>query len=311
MGLLAYLFGRIEWSQVRELACTLDGGWWLAALVVYVASQWASAWRWSRLTRPVGLSATYRQCLRWYFEGSFFSLCLPTSIGGDVWKAWRLAGTADARLLAGCTVLADRLAGLTALLVIGLSALAQRSFQLTPGACLFFGAALYLGALAAIYAGLAALDWLARRRWPLVGDLLFKLMPLGRHPSLFWKAVTWGLVVQSLNIAAVMLLGRALALDLPMGAYAAAVPLVALATVLPISLNGIGVREGGMAWMLASYAVPQTEAAALGLLWTLVNMTSGLLGGVVYLTGRDQHREAGVAYRARYWPWPRAWRRWR
>src|SRR5438445_6799142 len=114
LGLLVYLFRRVDWPQIRELARTLEARWCLAALVVYVASQWASAWRWHRLARPVGLSATYRQCLRWYFEGSFFSLCLPTSIGGDVWKAWRLAGTADERLLAGCTVLAHRLAGLTA-----------------------------------------------------------------------------------------------------------------------------------------------------------------------------------------------------
>ena len=290
VGLLAYLFGRIEWFQVRELLGTLDSGWWLAALVVYVASQFASAWRWSRLARPVGLPATYRQCLRWYFEGSFFSLCLPTSIGGDVWKAWRLAGTADERLLAGCTVLADRLAGLTAVLVIGLSALAKQSFRLTSGEALFLGAGLYLGALVVIYLGLTMLGWFGRRlwRWPLIGDLLFKLMPFGHHPAVAWKAVSWSIVVQSLNVAAVMLLGRAMALDLPLGAYAAAVPLVALATVLPISLNGIGVREGGMAWMLAAYAVPQTEAATLGLLWTMVNMTSGLLGGVVYLVGREK-----------------------
>ena len=300
-GLLAYVFGRIEWIQVRGLIGTLDAGWWLAALVVYLASQFAGAWRWSRLARPVGLSATYRQCLRWYFEGAFFSLCLPTSIGGDVWKAWRLAGTANERLLAGCTVLADRLAGLTALLVIGLAALAKQSFRLTAGEALFLGGGLYFGALGAIYLGLAALGWLGRRlwRWPLVGDLLFKLVPFGRHPSVVWKAVTWGIVVQSLNVAAVVLLGRALALDLPMGAYAAAVPLVALATVLPISLNGIGVREGGMAWMLASYAVSQTEAATLGLLWTLVNMTSGLLGGVVYLVGRGNRAEPGARSDAR------------
>ncbi|HEV3006143.1 MAG TPA: glycosyltransferase, partial [Pirellulales bacterium] len=282
----------------RVLASTLDVAGWLAALAVYVASQWVSAWRWSRLARGVGLRSTYRQCLRWYFEGSFFSLCLPTSIGGDVWKAWRLAGTSGERLLAGCTVLADRLAGLTALLVIGLAALAKRSFQLSLGETAVVALGLYLGALAAITIALAALDWLGGRlwRWPLFGDLVFKLSPFGHHPAVAWEAVTWGLVVQSLNVAAVWLLGRALGLDLPTGVYAFAVPLVSLATVLPISLNGVGVREGGLAWVLASYAVPQAQAAMLGLLWTLVNMTSGLLGGIVYATGRER-RGATIAQR--------------
>jgi glycosyltransferase involved in cell wall biosynthesis/uncharacterized membrane protein YbhN (UPF0104 family) len=293
VGLLVYLFGSMEWSQIRALAGALDKAGCLAALAVYVASQCVSAWRWSRLARGVGLPASYRQCLRWYFEGSFFSLCLPTSIGGDVWKAWRMACTVPERLLAGCTVLADRLAGLTALLVIGLSALAKRSFDLTLGETVIVGVGLYAVALAAIAIGLAALEWFGRRlwRWPRAGDVIFQLMPFGHHPAVTWKAVTWGLVVQALNVVAVLLLGRALGLDLPTGAYAFAVPLVSLATVLPISLNGIGVREGGLAWVLASYAVPQAQAATLGLLWSLVNMTSGLVGGIVYMTGR-QPRDA-------------------
>jgi glycosyltransferase involved in cell wall biosynthesis len=64
-----------------------------------------------------------------------------------------------------------------------------------------------------------------------------------------------------------------------------AVPAVALLTILPVSISGVGVREGALVWMLASYGLSQELAVALGLLWFLVTVVSGLAGGIVYLCG--------------------------
>ena len=92
----------------------------------------------------------------------FFSLCLPSSIGGDVVKAYRLAPTAAGRVLAGCTVLADRATGLVGLFVIGLTALAARRFELSLVAALAAGAGILVAALASVSLGLAILNRLVR-----------------------------------------------------------------------------------------------------------------------------------------------------
>ena len=65
-----------------------------------------------------------------------------------------------------------------------------------------------------------------------------------------------------------------------------AVPLVALAMVLPISISGVGVREGGLALLLAPYGVPAEKAVAIGLLWFLLNILCGLAGGLMFLADR-------------------------
>lgn len=59
-------------------------------------------------------------------------------------------------------------------------------------------------------------------------------------------------------------------------------PAVALLTMLPISISGVGVREGGLAWMLASYGVSEELGVTLGLLWFLVAIAGGMIGGGVY-----------------------------
>jgi glycosyltransferase 2 family protein len=61
--------------------------------------------------------------------------------------------------------------------------------------------------------------------------------------------------------------------------------MVSLLTLLPVSVNGMGVREGGVALFLQQYQVDESKALMLALLWFAVFAVVGLMGGVVYLCG--------------------------
>ena len=87
-------------------------------------------------------------------------------------------------------------------------------------------------------------------------------------------------------------IGNAIGLGIPLAAYCVAVPTVSLLTTLPLSIGGVGVREGGLAWMLASYGVSEELGVTLGLLWFSTNIASGLIGGCVYLLGFKRPYEA-------------------
>ena len=65
--------------------------------------------------------------------------------------------------------------------------------------------------------------------------------------------------------------------------YGVAAPMVALLTLLPVSLNGMGVREAGMVVFLAPAGVPAGPAVTLAFLWFLIQTAAGLLGAGVYL----------------------------
>ena len=60
-------------------------------------------------------------------------------------------------------------------------------------------------------------------------------------------------------------------------------PLVSLLAMLPLSLNGLGVREGSLVLLLAPYGVAAPAAVALGLAWFAMTLALGLVGGLVYL----------------------------
>ncbi len=296
-ALLGYLLSRLDRQVLGDAISGVPAVGWLLAVLVYLLSQVVSAVRWAGLARPIGFHIGWLRFGQLYFEGMFFSLCLPSSIGGDVVKALRLGGDGRGRILAGCTVLADRLAGLVAVVLIGLTALAQRTYSLSPVQTGLVAIALSAMALAATRIGFAVLHWPGNRiadDHPLT-HFLQRLLPYHRHPYVFWTAIGWSAIVQGLNVVTVMVLGDALGLELPLVAYCIAVPVVALLTVLPISLNGVGVREGGLVWILSTYGVSEAHGVALGLLWLSVSVVTGLIGGLVYLFGPPLPQEPNRA----------------
>jgi uncharacterized membrane protein YbhN (UPF0104 family) len=77
--------------------------------------------------------------------------------------------------------------------------------------------------------------------------------------------------------------GIALQLDVPFVFYFILIPPIAVATMIPVSLNGLGVREGAFVFFLAQVGVPEAQALSLALLWLGVLIASSLIGGLVWL----------------------------
>jgi len=297
-ALLAYAVRGVDWfdrevdGQVKKgMASVLtqaDWSWWAAGLLLAVLVQVVAGIRWAELARPLGFEFPRWLFVRRFFEGMFFSLCLPSSIGGDVVKAYRIGDTTPRRLLAGCTVLADRLTGLSALAVLGGAALAARKYELSLPMTLLVAGGLLAVALAAFLLALAFLD-------TIVGLLpegpgrrfLSQLLPYQQRPSLIAKAIGWSFLVQAGGAVSVAVSARALGVEQPLSVWFSVVPLVALAMVLPISIGGFGVRENATAFLLSEQGVPVDRAVGVALLWGLSQIAIGLVGGVLFMLDRS------------------------
>ena len=287
--LMAYVLRGVSWRAFAELIANADWRWWIAGLVTGITVQVAAGVRWAALARPLGFPFS-RRFFGWRFcEGSFFSLCLPGSIGGDVVKAYRVGDTTQRRLLAGCSVLADRLTGLAALGVLAGAAFAGTKYVLPLPATLAIGGGLLLLTLAVFMGGVASIDRLLAfvpAPHP-AREFIARLMPYQQRPSLMAQAVGWSFIVQMGGACAVGLMARSLGVVQPLSIWFAVVPLVALAVVLPISINGVGVRENALAVLLAPYGVAAESAVAVGLLWLASQIVTGLIGGGLFLIDRQ------------------------
>lgn len=280
--LLAVLFWATDWRHVCGRFTEIRLGLWLAALGLFLVTQLVSAWRWQILSRPLGFHRPLWQHAGFLFIGMFFSLLLPTSVGGDVVRAWYLDGTSGRRLRAFLSVFLDRLSGLVVLV-----ALAGLASLLSPAPLERWVQICVWGAIAGALLGLAALLYSSRipglgGKYARVGAEASRSVALVFAPLPLFLSV----VVQSANVILVWLVGRAIAAPVPASYYWILVPLVTLATMLPITFNGMGVREGAMVVFLAPLGISAGTAVSLSFLWFCVFTAASVLGGAVYVFGR-------------------------
>ncbi len=305
-SLIGLLYARLDGQLVTSSIRTIPVLYWILALTTYLIAQTISTLRWSLINAAFGFAASLGTQLRISFSGMFFNLCLPTSIGGDVYKACALGTDAASRVRAATTVFLDRAIGLVALLIIaGVALLRERSLSAwIAEAGMDFSGKLTLGIVAgsvvavcglAMFAprGPASKFWLQlRERVRRSARLRTMTAPRRSQFRVMGVALMLSLVIQFLNVVLVIELARGMGVELPAQCFFVAVPGVILLSVLPISFNGIGLREAGLATLLARYGLTSEIGVGLGLAWFVVIVCASLLGGVVFAWGRRRESTA-------------------
>jgi uncharacterized membrane protein YbhN (UPF0104 family) len=286
VALLTWLVYSADWSKIGHTFSQLRLGLWFAAVALYIATQFVSAVRWRLLAEPLGFQRSMTEYTAFYFIGMYFNLFLPTSVGGDVVRAWYLDAGSGRRLPAFLSVFVDRFSGLLILLALACTATLLCPIRLEN----WVTASVGLTAVCAV-AGLLSLPLLARMtaRLERVQRLVAGMRIYLRRPQLLLGTAFLSLIVQAANVVLVWLVGLAIGAAIPASYYWILVPMVTLLTLLP-SVNGIGIREGGMYLFLQPF-VDKPTALTLSFLWFSVFTAVSVLGAAIYLFGNFSRPE--------------------
>ncbi len=282
-GLIFWLFSRYNLQEVLQSLKDLPLRLFLLACLAYLAAQILSSLRWQVLCGLFSFLGKFRTFLGFYFVGMFFNLFLPTGLGGDFFKIHFLSRKNGRRLSAAFTVLGDRVFGLMSMLLMGSACVKMRPDLLPPPLSdILFACGL------AVLAGLLFLPVIARIKlpfWPGLSLCLKDLAAIWQKPKKLVLIFGLSFLLQALGMGAAAILGAGLGIQVPVSFYFAAIPIVSLAVLVPISLNGIGIREGALVYLLGFKGIPAAPALCLGLLFFAVQAVVGLLGGAAYLAG--------------------------
>ena len=300
LGLLAFLLRRIPVEQVGESLRHVDRGWLAAATLVLLASNVLGSWQWSRLLEVVGIRLPLWRVCAYYHVGLFFNNFLPANIGGDFARVVDASRHGPSRAAAFSTVLMDRLIGTLALaglaLVTTLPAVDRFHFSLLYLALVGFFA-LSVTLVWAVFhpAMLPAVERGMRRVGlgafgPALDDLALRLQGYRDQSRLLARLLAVAVVVQLARVAVHALVARALGISVPWLYFFLFVPLLAVIVSLPISLNGIGVREGAGIVLFGLVGVDRAAAFSLQFTTYLVAVGLSLLGGLVFLVRLPRRR---------------------
>jgi uncharacterized protein (TIRG00374 family) len=296
--LLALLFSRLDVAQLWQSARQASVPWLVVALGLYTLNIATSAWRWHLLLEAQHIRVPGRTLFGSLLVAVFFNNFLPSNIGGDVIRIRDTAQAAGSKTLATTVVLVDRGLGLMALVLIaafgatfatGLHG--SGSSPVWPSwlwTVFFVGTAITVPAMyspAGVRRVLQPLtilhpEWVGER----IETMTAALARFRARPSAIAGCFTGAITVQALVVAFYVAVAHALQIPISTWDLAVIVPLAQVVQMLPISVNGFGVREAAFSLYFTRIGLPIASGVLLSLVGATVMMFFSLTGAAVYVT---------------------------
>ena len=232
--------------------------------------------------------------------GFFINNFLPTMIGGDGYRILKTIPRNGFKSRAVSAVLLERFIGFSVLMILGL---VGGLFALTDNQSYivnyYVGASLLLGAsgialLLAVRRG--AFSSLARRvtKMQKMKILTTNIDHIRRDSKRLWTIILVSALFQGIAIAVIYLLFISVGAERVLAKCALIGAIVGIASILPISINGIGVAEGSFVFAAHELGIDFDQAIVVAFLLRILVLPLSVICGLVYLADthhwRSTHR---------------------
>jgi len=308
IGLLWWLFhDPTRRTDMSEAIARADLWWLLAAMVSAGACEFFGIIRWQLFLKMLHLQVPLAETTRLFFIGAFFNQFLPGTTGGDVVRVLYLMREHPEHRTAGfLSVAVDRLLAMLVLVAMGLA--------FAWGRAEWFAQSLTVGNTMKIFAiilfnmalGLAASFVLTKRH-------LVERLPTGMpfREAIVKLSTLWQLCIENRReallgafytipmlvtfFAAFYFVARAFTPKVDFLDMMSIMPLVTAISSLPISLNGIGVREALLDELLHELCgVAKGTGMLVSITGMVVYLIWGLPGGWFYLSRRRREKATSL-----------------
>lgn len=299
----------INWQKMFEITRKASFSYLIWAFLAIQLTVLSSVWKWKLLiTNENGReNVSLLKLGRFYYIGLFFNNFLPGSVGGDVVRVYYL-GRVTGLSKAAASVAFERLTSGIALVAIALfsSFFLKTSKTVTLAVLLVAGIVILLGLLVYLLikkgpkAKMPNSDEVINTKLKGLNTVkkgfaqILQTIANYRRKGLFW----WGMVsvlsiLFQVGLACInQLLFLALGIHIPWLDLLMIITLISVITMLPVSVNGIGVREGSYVFFFQQLGVPSEMAVAVSLLFFFLVSVSSLAGGLFWISERGRQGEA-------------------
>ena len=297
LGLIAALIMRVDLSALLRSIASVDPFYLAVMFVIPHLMILINTVKWQIFLRELGLRPGFIRLFVLYLIATFFNNFLPTMVGGDAVRAYALGrDTQDASSVTAATFM-ERIIGLAALVsLVPLVVLSKTVTDRFPGVWLLAPACLFGFVLVTAMLLSTRMDplWRRLRRIRVLERMLGFLAKTRK--AVYRAAASTRILAGTFLLSLLFYFGAAatvwaaamsLGADVGIGYLMATVPLVLVAGMLPISLNGLGITEAGFALFLQLAGVPLVDAVAVGLLLRARLFVTALFGGLLFLKYRS------------------------
>ena len=310
LGLIALLLQEIGIDQTLAVFRQANVYLLLVGLGFYLGGIVIKTFRWQALLDALGIRVVFKELLGLNFIGFLFNNILPSGIGGDVVKMYELSRDSHRGAESVNSVFVDRVIGLVAAQAMAVVAAIIGYRLLSPGV-LAITIALFLFSLAVVWLLIqeSLWEWLLARltflktwkggKWEVkIRQLYLAFRAYDRRTIV--KAFVISLLFNATLVMSNYYVALAFGVNISMWYFWVYVPITSVITMIPISLNGLGLREMGYVALFTQAGVPRQVAFSMSLTIYSFTVISGLIGGVIYVVRGargylNKERQPGLA----------------
>ncbi len=294
VGLLVWVLRGVDLAVLERKLGSAHFGWLFLAFAVNTAGNIFGAWRWQLLLESQGRRVPIARLFGTYFVGLFFNNFLPSTIGGDIVRATDAKRRGGGSLTENLTVIfVERLIGLLATLALGgIAALTGVGNHIDPRISWALGSALLVaggGLYLALHDGFRRRVLRLSERIPIAfvrrtaGKMLAAFELFSQAHGALVANFFLSIAFQFLLILHYWLIQFAFGENVSLLSFVVVVPLVFCVIILPIGINGLGVRESAFVALLSRAGMAPASALALSLASYGIAVAQGLVGFAVHL----------------------------
>lgn len=292
--LFYYIVHDVDFGRIVESIKSADHLILVFAFFLHFIGLMLSSFRWKILLRAQKINIGIMYLFRSYLVATFFNHFLPSTIGGDSVRAYDSWKTGENKENALTVVILDRFLGLLTLLIFAIISIIFSPDLSTkiPGIN-FWVIVLSLGALILIWfifsPPIRFISNLGEKDIPVISKISGFINKIDNSFNKFSNkkdkiiySILLSILLQLNVVFYYFLISESLGLGIEFIDYFLIVPLTIFITMIPISLNGIGLRENALFLFLAPFSVIKAEAVAFAWVEYGMLLVLGIIGGIVY-----------------------------
>ena len=290
-SLLAVLISQIDIDFTKTILLGVDPWLCLAAFLIFSSRMLVAALRWKTLLKANRYKVSLLRLTILYYIGDFFSFFLPSAVGGDLVRGYYLYGDGVNKQEVASSIIVERVLGISAMMSLALLATAG-------GFNLIHNNVIKLIVIVPSVLGLTIV-WLlyiwepkqfcrstTRASGKLARTAIDIFDEVRSYKSLSVNLLfgfVFSLLFQLLGIGATYLIALSLGSPTPFFYFLIFLPIVWLVSMLPISIAGLGIREGAFVFLFASVGMSSEMAIAISTVFLFQMAAQGAAASIFFL----------------------------
>jgi uncharacterized protein (TIRG00374 family) len=295
VALFYYLFkNKVPANEVIQNIKNLNPLYLIIIILFFFIYYLTFSLRWKFLLKAQGINIPPGRSYLYILISFFFNNFLPSGLGMDMVRSAYAGGKENFEKALGASIM-ERVLGMTGMMLIGITAIFSLKASFAKLSVLYISLILLIGLIYYLFTSLKV-AWLKEKL------LSIKLLNLGNSIKEFYKAfkiyknkrktiligIGYSVSVQAVIILINYFIAKGLSIPIPIFALIAYIPIITVISLIPITINGLGLREAAYVHFFCSLNITEGQAMSLSLVFFVTSVIASCVGGIVFVFLRKE-----------------------